>query len=69
MRQHRPALVAHAERDIGRYFTDGSSKSPSNDCTTPAESRLSLLGAKDFTDSKGHTYRHAQANQVSDKLY
>src|SRR6201993_912620 len=48
--------------------TDGSGKSSSHDRTAPAKLRRSFLGAKASTDSEDHTDRHAQANQVSDKL-
>src|SRR5258708_36764815 len=51
-----------------RQSTDGSGKSSSHDRTAPAKLRRSFLGAKASTDSKDHTYRHAQANQVSYKL-
>src|SRR6266436_2850191 len=51
-----------------RQSTDGSGKSSSHDRTAPAKLRRSFLGAKASTDSKDHTYRHAQANQVTDKL-
>ena len=51
-----------------RQSTDGSGKSSSHDRTAPAKLRRSFLGAKASADSKDDTYRHAQANQVSDKL-
>src|SRR5260370_27966867 len=51
-----------------RQSTDGSGKSSSHDRTAPAKLRRSFLGAKASTDSKDHTYRHAPANQVTDKL-
>src|SRR6266403_1561955 len=51
-----------------RQSSDGSGKSSGHDRTAPAKLRRSFLGAKASTDSKDHTYRHAQANQVSYKL-
>src|SRR5262249_16212783 len=39
-----------------------------HDRTAPAKLLLSQLGAKTSADSEDHTDRHAQTNQVSDKL-
>src|ERR1700751_1815097 len=51
-----------------RQSTDGAGKSSSHDRTAPTKLRLSFLGAETSADSEDNTYRHAQANQVSDKL-
>src|ERR1700745_2113790 len=51
-----------------RQSTDGAGKSSSHDRTAPTKLRLSFLAAETSADSQDNTYRHAQANQVSDKL-
>src|SRR5260370_13268566 len=81
MQDHRPSLRLDFREPLEqrqvpscifpaaeRQSTDGSGKSSSYDRTAPAKLRLSFLGAKASTDSEDHTYRHAQANQVSYQL-